>query len=54
MTTAEPPEPFALFVTNVLYHHVILGDVAGPAARHFCVSYGEIRVHSCPFVVHNQ
>ena len=65
-TTAEPPEPFASFVINILFHHEILREIVGPAARHFvcvvcfvvkiciiCVICGLIkfRVHSCPFVV---
>ena len=54
MTTAEPPEQFTLFAINILFHREILGDAVGPAASHSCLSYGEIRVHSCAFVVDSQ
>ena len=51
MTTAEPPEPFALFVTNVLFHHEILGDVVGPSARLSVSSvYSVDYKNSCAFV----
>jgi len=31
----QPPEPFASFAINVLFHHEIHKDFVGPAARHF-------------------
>ena len=53
--TAEPPEPFALSVINVLFHHEILRDIVGPAARLFqciqCIQWFEISCSFVPFVV---
>ena len=52
MTTAEPPEPFASFVINVLFHDEIPRDIVGPAVRYFCVirvfcGFQIFRVLSC-------
>ena len=53
MTTAEQTEPFVSLAINVMFHHEILSGIIGPSARHSCLFYSKIRVHSCPFVVKN-